>query len=129
MIFSAQETPIETGGILGIKSNIVSECVFDLSKNEYGKYVPNTEMINKTISLWQKDSINFGGIFHSHYPSGTELSQQDIKYIKEIMLAVKNYYSFLYFPIVIPQKQIAVHKASIKDGEFIICKDNIHIIA
>lgn len=128
ILYSVPETPIETGGILGIRSDVVIECVFDLNGNEYGKYVPNTSMINNIIALWQKNGIEFGGIFHSHYPSGTDLSQQDIKYIKEIMFSVKDSYSFLYFPIIIPHKELIPYKATIRDGEIYLCEDAVTII-
>lgn len=128
ILFSVSATPIETGGILGIVSDIVVECVLDFNGNEYGKYTPDTEMINKTVSYWQKNGIGFGGLFHSHYPSGRDLSQQDIKYIKEIMFSLKDIYSFLYFPIIIPHKEMIPYKATIRDGEIYLCKDAVTII-
>lgn len=121
--------PTETGGIIGAKSEIITEFVPDTTHSEYGKYTPDTEMINRIIVSWEERNINFRGIYHSHYPENNRLSQTDVEYIKKIMLSVCNIYSFLYFPIVIPQESITVYKAEIKNNAIVITNDKLQIIS
>lgn len=118
-------SPIEAGGILGAEQGVIKYVVFDSMGGEYGKYVPNTDNLNCTISDWQCKQIDFAGIFHSHYPVGELLSEPDIEYIKTIMTALKNACSELYFPIVIPGEKIVSYKAEIIDGDVVIEKDKI----
>lgn len=85
-------------------------------------------MIEDTIALWAERKIIFKGIYHSHYPKNNVLSQTDMEYIKKIMRSVNSIYSFLYFPIIIPQKSITSYKAEFKNGEIVITKDKIDVI-
>lgn len=128
IITMCPETPFEIGGIIGETSGVICEVLIDNRINEYGKYTPDTEMINRTIFSWSKKNINFKGIFHSHYPCNNSLSQGDIEYIKKIMISVNKFYSHLYFPIVIPQKNITVYKAEVKHNKLRITNDELTII-
>lgn len=121
-------SPIEIGGIIGMKSEIVTDCFLDYSGSNYGKYCPDIELINKKINQWIEEGVTFCGIFHSHYPSGEQLSSDDTEYINHIVLNLKDCCDFLYFPIIIPDKRIVAYKAKIVDGEVVILPDEIEII-
>ena len=108
------QVPPETGGILGGKNQIITHCVFDngsSASNGYDIYAPDTHLLNQTIQQWAERGIEFYGIFHSHFPSGTMLSNGDIQYITQIMQTMPPQISALYFPIVIPQNTLIVYRA------------------
>ena len=60
----------ETGGILGESKGIVSYVELDTGIDRHGMkkcyYSPNTQKLNKCISVWGEYDINFCEIFHSH---------------------------------------------------------------
>lgn len=126
IIMECPVSPIEVGGILGGISNVITCYFSDDGKNEYGKYTPNTKIINKIIYNWSKAGIDFLGIYHTHYPKEEKLSEADIEYIKKIMMVVYPIYKYLYFPIVIPQTSMVVYKAVMKNGK--ICIENEELI-
>ncbi|HIW86623.1 MAG TPA: hypothetical protein IAA48_09035 [Candidatus Eubacterium faecipullorum] len=128
LIASCPSAPWEAGGIIGGSADIITELLPDHAGGEYGKYTPDTKMIEDTIALWAERKIIFKGIYHSHYPKNNVLSQTDMEYIKKIMRSVNSIYSFLYFPIIIPQKSITSYKAEFKNGEIVITKDKIDVI-
>lgn len=128
LLNSCPDNPVEVGGILGSADGVVMTYMFDNGKSEYGKYSPNVNFINNTMCLWDEQGIDFAGMFHSHYPSGKNLSYADKEYIKAIMLSIGDNYSFLYFPIVIPKKEIISYKAELKNEKVIISFDKIYII-
>lgn len=128
LLNSCPESPIEVGGILGSEKGIITNFILDKGKNEYGKYTPDVNFINKMICLWNIQGVDFTGMFHSHFPSGKNLSYADKEYIKVIMSSIGDNYSFLYFPIVIPKKETISYKAELKNKEVIISSDKIYII-
>lgn len=128
IILDFPNIPIEAGGILGGTSGAITKYILDSGKGEYGKYTPNTKMINKIIFDWAEKGIEFYGICHSHYPTGEKLSSADIEYIKRIMIALSDLYDYLYFPIVIPQKKIIPYKAEIANNNILISKDKLFLI-
>lgn len=127
IIEGCPNTAVEIGGILGAVSDVVTEYVFDEGKAEYGKYTPSAEMINNMIFVWSKKDIDFCGIYHSHYPENERLSQEDVEYIKRIMISVSSIYKQLYFPIVIPKKNIISYKAQINDSKISITHDALFL--
>ena len=120
----------ETGGIIGGENNIIIKFEFDegttLTSNQH--YYPNVETLNACIEEWQNDGIQFYGIVHSHLQQERALSSGDRQYIQTIMSAMPIYISSLYFPVVLPQKEIVSFKAiKLKDGINIV-NSNIKII-
>lgn len=89
---------------------------------------PNTKFLNKQINSWIEKDIDFYGIYHTHYPVGETLSQADMNYIKNIMISLPHIYSELYFPIVIPRKDIVIYKAKLTNSNLTIIKDKLVII-
>jgi len=122
--------PLETGGIIGGNNNIVTEFIFDAGSQgtDAEHYYPNTDKLNFYIAEWQKSGIEFYGIIHSHLQEEKELSSGDREYIQTIMLAMPKNISFLYFPIVLPQKEIIPFKAIRVVNKINIIKSNIKII-
>ncbi len=116
IIFSCEESPVESGGIIGGTENIITKAILDKGKEEYGKYTPNTEFINAKINSWNKNNIAFYGMYHSHFPIQKSLSDSDIEYIESIMVSLFGVYNTLYFPIVIPHKEIIMYRVTF-DGE------------
>lgn len=90
IILDFPNTPIEAGGILGGTSGAITKYILDSGKGEYGKYTPNTKMINKIIFDWAEKGIEFYGICHSHYPTGEKLSGGGVSfYIEKIWEDIK----------------------------------------
>ena len=91
----------ETGGIIGINENgIISSFQFDEtpSSNPF-EYCPNVDFLNQVINeKWAKENIEFIGFVHSHL-NNSEISQQDIKYARQI-LANNKYLDFILLGIV-----------------------------
>lgn len=121
-------SPIEVGGVIGGKGQVITHCVFDPGGQGYGIYSPDVEYLNRVIQEWKAEEISFYGLFHSHYPKADTLSNGDKQYITTIMDAMEGQANVLYFPIVIPNSHIAAYLAY-KDtqGVHIVC-DKIEII-
>jgi len=124
------EETIETGGILGGKNNVITEFEFDkgTSLSSKKKYYPNTKRLNDCIEKWQNRDIQFYGILHSHLQEERALSFGDKLYIQTIMQAMPMSIEFLYFPIVLLQKEIVSFKAVRLDNEINIVNSDIKII-
>ncbi len=108
LLYGFPAVPPEAGAILGIKKGIVCTCSLDCSQmiTDRAIYTPNVALINRTIQQWKENDISFCGIAHSH-PSGEEqLSGSDIKYIKEILAAMPESISELFFPLVFPGEKV-----------------------
>ena len=90
IILDFPNIPIEAGGILGGTSGAITKYILDSGKGEYGKYTPNTKMINEIIFDWAEKEIEFYGICHSHYPTGEKLSGGGVSfYIEKIWEDIK----------------------------------------
>lgn len=131
IIKSYPAVPPENGGIIGSKNGIICEYFHDINPHNYdfAIYEPNTELLNKTILLWQEQGIDFQGIVHSHLPEENSLSGADKEYIKQIFETLPREITCLYFPIVLPNtKQIFSYKASFKNKTILIEYDEIQIV-
>lgn len=125
ILYSAKPSPVETGGFLGGKGSLISNVVIDNKNKSYGKYQPDTALLNRTMEAWENDGIDFLGIYHSHYPSNIFLSTGDRTYIDEIMKSVGNRYKALYFPVVILNKEMYVYKAEYRNSKTIITREQL----
>lgn len=122
--------PPEVGGILGASNDVIDAVFFDcgLHRHKMAIYTPNVDRLNKAIIQWQKDGIQFLGLFHSH-PKGQEtLSSDDIEYIKSILFGISESVNELYFPIVIPNSHIVSHKAINQNHNILIVSDTIDLV-
>lgn len=131
LLESMPVVPPETGGILGGNNGIVSELFFDrIEYNEaFASYKPDTRLLNRCILEWYNDGIEFMGCFHTHPISERKLSGADKKYIDSIMRTMPMENAVLYFPIVIPKKEVIIYKA-LKNGEEVcIIGDEMKMIA
>lgn len=65
IITQVNETPPEIGGILGAIKGEVVAAEFDKCKMEQKmcNYTPNVNYLNNMIDTWEKNNINFCGIF------------------------------------------------------------------
>ena len=78
-------SPIESGGIIGIKNNIICKFYFDKHSNHKNdKYIPNVESLNNVILDWYELNIEFIGIVHSHPNSCNIPSLDDLTYAKKL---------------------------------------------
>lgn len=123
----------ETGGILGEVAGIVCHVELDMGLGQPGMnkcyYSPDTQKLNKCISMWQKHNINFCGIFHSHLGNNETLSEGDLRYIRKIMLAMPEQIKKLYFPlIVLPQNKMKLFAAVRYEQEIKIVEDSYKIV-
>ena len=117
--------PPETGGILG-GNGIVIDCrVMDGSVGSGDTYSPDTAFLNRAVASWCEEGRLFMGMFHTHPEGCCELSRADIRYINRIMQAFCAG-RYLYFPVVIPQKEIIGFRAE-KRNDILIYRDEIQI--
>lgn len=121
--------PPETGCILGSKSGVINTIAFDAGTPRFdaGIYSPNTNMLNKIIADWKDQGVCFCGLAHSHPQAQKTLSTSDKQYILDIMKAMPNYITELYFPLVFPGKEIISFVAIKSNNEVEIKPDNITI--
>jgi len=122
--------PRETGGILGGIGGIVTCSVLDSGKagGPPCSYTPDTAFLNRKIEEWFKDGIEFMGIFHVHFGGAESLSTGDKVYIEQIMNAMPEEITCLYFPIILmPEREIVVHRVSKDDGKIKIEREQIFI--
>ena len=98
--------PIESGGIIGIKNNIICKFYFDKSESRHNTmYIPNTKVLNYIIDKWADSNIDFAGIVHSHPNSCTTPSLEDYYYatnLKQLNPTLKK----ILFPIVTIENKI-----------------------
>lgn len=125
------ESPPETGGILGGRGGIVTDFRLD-DGSPTGKlcsYTPNTVLLNETIRRWQREKIEFMGVFHTHFFGVDTLSDSDMRYVEAIMKNMPPPIEQLYFPIIVmPQRKFSVYCAVRKNGEVIIFKDELKLV-
>ncbi len=117
----------EIGGIIGGRKNIVFNVCFDKTDIQYnmGVYTANVEYLNSVIKMWQNDSIEFYGIFHSHTNGVRDLSKGDIDSICTIMKGLPNDIDKLYFPLIIPNETVLLFSAQRLEHEISITKENV----
>lgn len=128
IVHETPKPPPEIGGILFQKNNIISHCIIDIGLKEYGKYTPNVNFLNHQIDLMFEKGYEFCGIFHTHFPFGEKLSNDDEAYIRKIALSSENEIDTLYFPIVLPEDKMIVYRSSVCNGKVVISDDNLFII-
>ena len=81
---SALKIP-ETGGILGVNGNVVSEFHHDNTGTTTERnYIPDIDSLNAVLRDWKRRGIEFVGFVHSHHADKKNLSKLDIKYAQKI---------------------------------------------
>lgn len=122
--------PPEEGGIIGWKNGMICRFLKDRSEQscDAAAYSPDVGWINQCIKYWEAEGIQFAGIIHSHLGDQPTLSDADITYIRKIMQANSGTINTLYFPIVLPQREIIPYKACIHNGIVEISEDILSII-
>ena len=123
-------TQCETGGILGFSKSVIDHVIFDVGlKIQKCSYAPDVDYLNSSIAKWSEKGISFAGVYHTHFFGIETLSHGDIEYIKEILSAMPEEITRLYFPIVLPEYQrIVVYIAEKTINSISIHKDEIMII-
>lgn len=126
---SCPYAPPEIGGILGGKNGVVTDIVIDNRNAVSNKaiYIPDIDFLNSKIEEWEKQNTEFYGIFHTHFSDNT-LSKDDRINIEKIMYSMPKSVIKLYFPIVIPQKEMTVYVAERKNNKINIYLEDIDII-
>lgn len=100
IIKTVGNSPIESGGIIGMRDECICEFYFDKrGKSGLDFYVPSVEDINCIISRWSRECVRFIGIVHSHPNLFNKPSKNDIQYFKKI-LDINRRYDYLICPIV-----------------------------
>lgn len=129
-----QTTPLvppETGGILGVNyKNIITEYYQDFGTHDSKDfcYIPNVDNFNLIINMWYQKGIQFVGIYHSHNDYDTTLSFKDIKYIKDILISIRDITNILYFPLVFPTQKMIFFKAEMYNTQVNISIEDFKII-
>lgn len=117
--------PPETGGIIGGRGELITDVIFDKSPKltEQAMYCPDVDYLNDRITWWHTQHIEFRGIFHSHPTNQCNLSGNDREYIIEIMSAMPASIEDLFFPIIIPKRDVLVYRARRRASEIVIQAD------
>lgn len=127
----AIDAPPEIGGIIGGDNNVVKTHYMDMgvSSVKACSYTPNVSLLNGIISEWSVEGIQFMGIYHTHFFEVRTLSEGDIRYIRNILLAMPDEIDSLYFPLVVfPSRTMVCFKAIKKLDSMEICNDNLVLI-
>lgn len=78
----------ETGGILGVNidaPHIITAFHYDSTgKTQGNTYTPDVDTLNRVISEWAENGIEFAGFVHSHPRRNRKLSPPDIEYANKI---------------------------------------------
>lgn len=122
--------PFEFGGILGGKNNVIFKMVLDCKIRVKNKkvYVPNTRKLNQRIREWSEKEIQFYGFFHSHLTNEGTLSKEDEEYIEQIVSVVLLEGEELYFPVLLPQRELFIYKAQKYQKQTVIEGDTLEIV-
>ena len=123
------EYPPEMGGMLGGTDNVIKIIEFDYGQLEHlCGYEPDVHRLNAEIKVWLEKDIYFMGIFHTHFFGVKTLSEPDIEYIKQILNAMPEYISKLYFPIaVLPERKLIPYIAIRQEPDVLIKADKLII--
>lgn len=127
-ILSYDYPSYESGIVLGGTDNQVTELYFDCVSKGENYYSPNTKIINGVIEKWSSNNIDFLGLAHTHPCFQIKLSNVDKEYIKNILSAMPSEISQLYFPVVLPNKQIVSYLCKLKNNQLQVIEDDIKII-
>lgn len=125
------EVPPECGGIMGSHNgDVISEIIIDkgISTHIECAYTPNIIYLNQALSEWAERGIIFKGMFHTHAPQWSTLSEKDEEYIISIISAMPSYINQLFFPIIFPRIGIKGYKVVREFGEIKIVNESIEVI-
>ena len=92
------------------------------------EYIPDVVRINRCIGFWREREIAFCGMIHSHPPGNEALSVEDEAYIGRIFDVMPPSVEQLYFPILIPKKEMIPFTAVRSDNGVIIQRSQIEIV-
>ncbi|MBQ7122110.1 MAG: Mov34/MPN/PAD-1 family protein [Clostridia bacterium] len=127
LLFSVPVAPPETGGLIGGKNETIRffEIVDGDNSEDKAFFSPNIEAVGLVLSHWNDRNIEFLGFFHTHPYCCPNLSFEDKEYAKQIMRTVSYNKQFLYFPIVLPKKEIIFYKATYIGKKIDFMIDNV----
>ncbi len=128
IIYTVEISPYESGGFLGGVNDTVTNVVYDSKNSYFASYIPDNDLLNDSIRTWAKNSIEFLGMFHTHYPNCASMSLGDEKFISELMKNICDENDILYFPIVIARKEISVYAAKLINSKCEIKKDELILL-
>lgn len=122
--------PPETGGIIGEQNGVICNFCCDRGNRcvDSAIYAPDIPFLNSKIQLWQRQNVNFAGMFHSHPAEQEKLSSDDIQYIHTIFNSMPEMIKKLYFPIIIPGMKVLSFRAYRHKSRIVICDDVIDIV-
>ena len=117
----------ETGGFIGICNNRIRTYYFDDGIRQKEAYCPNKDIFYELIEEWGQEGITAFGIFHTHLNGKLSLSGEDIRYINAIFESNADLEE-MFFPVIIPGKEICVYHANRKNEEVLINTAALKII-
>lgn len=119
---------VEVGGILGGTDGIITCHYFDkgIISEKPCTYTPNVSLLNEIIEKWSNESIDFLGIYHTHFNDVETLSCGDKTYIERIVLSMPAAIDHLCFPVVtLPTRGMVCYEAINEYGYVQIIKDEL----
>ena len=102
---------VETGGLIGSSDGkTIDNYIFDEGqRSSMIEYVPNIDLFNTVLAKWQKDSISFLGIIHSHIADSV-LSNKDIQMARKIICCNESIESLLMPLVTMKDRTISWYK-------------------
>ena len=91
--------PVESGGIIGCRGDLICAFRFDGTFTSQYQYRPDIGLLNDVIKGWNSNGISFCGFVHSHLYGLDEPSESDRLYAEKLF-ACGTGISTLLFPIV-----------------------------
>ncbi len=125
-----REEPPEMGGILGKKDELICSYEIDYGKtgNHKCNYYPMVHKLNSIIARWEREGIEFAGMFHTHFYGVETLSPGDEDYIIKIMRSMPSHIKELSFPIIVlPEKRMVSYKAIFVESHLEIAEEDVKI--
>ena len=112
-LLSTPAPPPETGGFLGRRSGVVCPLCrdFSLQSQAFLRYTPSQARLDKAITDWRTDGIQFCGIYHTHPANQRRLSTADRQFITAFLNANPAIAEPFLFPVVVPDEEIVFFQA------------------
>ena len=102
--FSFADSIFESGGLLGSRNNaLIDVFYYDKGRrSDENEYVPDVDVLQQQLLMWDKTHIKFKGMIHSHTISD-RLSPRDIQMARKILCI--NKLSEILMPIYLISEQ------------------------
>lgn len=121
---------VEYGGYIakGFSCKIICDFVPDASGSGKSRFYPNKDILLNSVKRWNKDSLVFCGIIHSHPKNGScRLSVADENYAAKF-LELNPDFKDVYFPIFFMGNLYVYSVSRSERAEILICEEDLIVV-